>query len=245
MRGPLINAQSPLHNRGGQQILRKTVPIGQMQGLTCGGAVQMEKEMHGSRSDDAAMQRDAYLNPVFSFNDKDHQELLEAANNIDLILKKERSEEHLMPEVASPLTPGRIPQFWGPTCLHMLRTNLGGVQLRRRCSPSSNWRLHCMYVGVTSLLRPAACCERVRMCVQLPDEVDEDEMHPGSTAHSTHGSGNKSFLPTFGKGKKGSNAADKDVQMSTTEVGCSQQRCAQSCAAGRVRTSLSLQRICH
>jgi len=112
---------------------------------------EMEKEMHGSRSDDAAMQRDAYLNPVFSFNDKDHQELLEAANNIDLILKKERSEEHLMPE--------------------------------------------------------------------LPDEVDEDEMHPGSTAHSTHGSGNKSFLPTFGKGKKGSNAADKDVQMSTTEEG--------------------------
>lgn len=71
--------------------------------LTQGCAVsQMDREVHGVHADDSKMQRDVYLNPVFSFNDPDHQELLDAAHNIDLILKKERSEEHLMPEVDRP-----------------------------------------------------------------------------------------------------------------------------------------------
>lgn len=54
---------------------------------------------------------------------------------------------------------------------------------------------------------------------QLPDEVDEDELHGGQ--HSGGGGGdNMSFLPCFGKGKNKNKkeSANKGVQLSSTQA---------------------------
>lgn len=50
-----------------------------------------------------------FVNPVFSFNERDHTHILEQAWNIDLILKGERDEDQLMPEV--PILKHRTPDI--------------------------------------------------------------------------------------------------------------------------------------
>jgi hypothetical protein len=42
---------------------------------------------------------DKYISPVFSFEEDEHQELIAAAKNVDLVLKGERGHDALMPEL--------------------------------------------------------------------------------------------------------------------------------------------------
>lgn len=55
-----------------------------------------EKESNGHQISEE--DENDYVNPVFSFNERDHTEILEQAANIDLILKGERNQDQLMAE---------------------------------------------------------------------------------------------------------------------------------------------------
>ncbi len=216
--------------------------------LTQGFAVcQMDKEVHGAHADDSKMQRDVYLDPVFSFNDPDHQELLEAAHNIDLILKKERSEEHLMPEVGRPpACPATFTQAAPhPCCCCRSRPVKFSTCYRCKVFESSAGRLKhnvmslhtvtvdlCMHF-ISEAVQKAGqiLSSRFRKlgvgseravkdggCLaQLPVEVDEDELHGGQHSRGG-GGGNMSFLPCFGKGKNNKESTNKGVQLSSTQA---------------------------